>query len=211
LKLDLPRIYPITDTQISGLSHLEQVRRLVAGGAEFIQLREKHASPRDFFEQANAVINFARGRGVKILINDRVDIARALKADGVHLGQDDLSPELARQILGPEAIIGFSTHSIEQVIAAVDLPIDYVAYGPIFQTTTKENPDPVVETEAIKTIRQSIGDLPLVAIGGISGNKLRSVIQAGADSAAMIGAILSEPDNIADQYKHFAILTSRTQ
>ena len=211
MKLDLPRIYPITDTQISGLSHLEQVRRLVAGGAEFIQLREKHASPRDFFEQANAVINFARGRGVKILINDRVDIARALKADGVHLGQDDLSPELARQILGPEAIIGFSTHSIEQVIAAVDLPIDYVAYGPIFQTTTKENPDPVVGTEAIKTIRQSIGDLPLVAIGGISGNKLRLVFQAGADSAAMIGAILSEPDNIADQYKHFEILTSRTQ
>lgn len=210
MKLELPRIYPITDTRISGLSHLEQVKRLVAGGARFIQLREKYASPGDFFEQANAVIIFARETGVKILINDRVDIALALKADGVHLGQDDLPPELARQILGPEAIIGFSTHSIEQVLDAVALPIDYVAYGPIFQTTTKENPDPVVGIEAIKAIRQTIGELQLVAIGGISANDVRSVINAGADSAAMIGAILSEPPNIEAQYKQFEALANHT-
>lgn len=208
LKLDLPRIYPITDTRISGLSHLEQVKRLVAGGAKFIQLREKNASPRDFCEQALEVVEFARAQGVRIIINDRVDIALALKADGVHVGQDDLPPELVRQILGPEAIIGFSTHTIGQVIAAVELPIDYIAYGPIFQTTTKENPDPIIGTEAIKEIRPLVGNLPIVAIGGISGNHLRSVIEAGADSAAMIGAILSEPDNITVQYIQFNTLAN---
>lgn len=210
LKLDLPRIYPITDTRISGLSHLEQVKRLVAGGAKFIQLREKNASPRDFCEHALEVVEFARAQGVRIIINDRVDIALALKADGVHVGQDDLPPELVRQILGPEAIIGFSTHTIGQVIAAVELPIDYIAYGPIFQTTTKENPDPIIGTEAIKEIRPLVGNLPIVAIGGISGNHLRSVIEAGADSAAMIGAILSEPDNIAVQYIQFNTLSNRS-
>lgn len=210
MKLDLPRIYPITDTRISGLSHLEQVKRLVAGGAKFIQLREKNASSRDFCEQALEVVEFARAQGVRIIINDRVDIALALKADGVHVGQDDLPPELVRQILGPEAIIGFSTHTIGQVIAAVELPIDYIAYGPIFQTTTKENPDPIIGTEAIKEIRPLVGNLPIVAIGGISGNHLRSVIEAGADSAAMIGAILSEPDNIAVQYIQFNTLSNRS-
>ena len=210
LKLDLPRIYPITDTRISGLSHLEQVKRLVAGGAKFIQLREKNASPRDFCEQALEVVEFARAQGVRIIINDRVDIALALKADGVHVGQDDLPPELVRQILGPEAIIGFSTHTIGQVIAAVELPIDYIAYGPIFQTTTKENPEPIIGTEAIKQIRPLVGNLPIVAIGGISGIHLRSVIEAGADSTAMIGAILSEPDNIAVQYIQFNTLANRS-
>lgn len=210
MKLDLPRIYPITDTRISGLSHLEQVKRLVAGGAKFIQLREKNASPRDFCEHALEVVEFARAQGVRIIINDRVDIALALKADGVHVGQDDLPPELVRQILGPEAIIGFSTHTIGQVIAAVELPIDYIAYGPIFQTTTKENPEPIIGTEAIKQIRPLVGNLPIVAIGGISGIHLRSVIEAGADSTAMIGAILSEPDNIAVQYIQFNTLSNRS-
>ena len=210
MKLDLPRIYPITDTRISGLSHLEQVKRLVAGGAKFIQLREKNASPRDFCEHALEVVEFARAQGVRIIINDRVDIAVALKADGVHVGQDDLPPELVRQILGPEAIIGFSTHTIGQVIAAVELPIDYIAYGPIFQTTTKENPEPIIGTEAIKQIRPLVGNLPIVAIGGISGIHLRSVIEAGADSTAMIGAILSEPDNIAVQYIQFNTLSNRS-
>jgi thiamine-phosphate pyrophosphorylase len=109
LNLELPKIYPITDVRLSGLSHAEQVKRLIDGGARFIQLREKHASPKDFYESASEALKIARENRVKIVINDRVDIALALKADGVHLGQDDLPPAEARKILGEKAIIGRKT------------------------------------------------------------------------------------------------------
>src|SRR5687767_9706256 len=109
MPFSLPKIYPITDVNVSGLSHLEQVEKLVEGGAELIQLRDKHALPKDFYESAKAVLEFARPRKVRIIINDRVDVALALGADGVHLGQNDLPPERARALLGRYAIIGFST------------------------------------------------------------------------------------------------------
>ena len=195
----LPKIYPITDTRISGLSHLEQVELFVAGGAGFIQLREKYATARDFYDQAKKVIEFARKRCIKIIINDRVDIALALGADGVHLGQDDLPPEYARKILGPDAIIGFSTHSLEQARTAMKFPIDYIAIGPIFKTLTKTNPDAVVGLESLRQVRKLIGSLPLVAIGGITEVNLKSVLDAGADSAALIGAILSDSGKIDSQ------------
>ncbi|MEQ1604464.1 MAG: thiamine phosphate synthase [Pyrinomonadaceae bacterium] len=209
MNVHLPRIYPITDTRISGLSHLDQVVRLVNGGARFIQLREKYASPRDFYDAAKDVIAFAAERSVTIIINDRVDIALVSNAAGVHLGQDDMPPEHARELLGPRAIIGYSTHTFDQACAAVDLPVDYIAYGPIFQTATKENPDAVVGTEELKGIRNSIGRFPLVAIGGISRDNLNSVIDAGADSAAIIGAILSDPSNIAAQYGYLNSIARR--
>ena len=137
----LPRVYPITDCRLSGLTHAEQVKKLIAGGAQFIQLREKYASPKDFFAQAKLALEIARKNNVKIIINDRVDIAFALKADGVHLGQDDFPPAEARKILGQNAIIGFSTHNFSQIIEAVKLPIDYAAIGPVFDTKNKEKPD----------------------------------------------------------------------
>ena len=145
----LPKIYPITDTRLSNLSHTDQVERLIRGGAKFIQLREKYNSPQHFYKQAESILTIARGNNVKIIINDRVDIALALKADGVHLGQDDLSPEYARKILGEKAIIGFSTHTLKQAVEAVKFPIDYVAIGPVFATKTKENPDKIIGTEMI--------------------------------------------------------------
>ena len=117
----LPKIYPITDTRLVNLSHAEQVERLSGGGAKLIQLREKYDSPKDFYEQAKDALEIARKYDVKIIINDRVDIALALKADGVHLGQDDISPAHARKILGEKAIIGFSTHNLKQAIEAVKL------------------------------------------------------------------------------------------
>ena len=197
--LTLPRIYPITDVRLSGLSHAEQVKRLIAGGALLIQLREKHARARDFYEAAAEAINIARPLGVKIVINDRVDIALALKADGVHLGQDDMPPEMARSILGNNAIIGFSTHSLDQARAASLLPIDYMAFGPIFPTKTKDDPDDTVGLDGLHEVRQAIGDLPIVAIGGINEKNVRVVIDAGADSAAMIASIVSEPAKIASQ------------
>ena len=196
LNLEIPKIYAITDTAISGISHQEQVKRLIDGGIKFIQLREKHASPREFYESAKAAVTLAREHDVTIIINDRVDIALAANADGVHLGQDDLPPGYARNILGADAIIGFSIHSLEQARAALDLPIDYIAIGPVFATTTKENPDAVTGIETIKSVKKLGLGRPLVAIGGINSGNLVSVLSAGADSAAMIGALIARADQI---------------
>jgi len=207
----LPRIYPITDVRISGISHAEQVERLIAGGATLIQLREKHASPRDFYEAAAEAIKIANMQGVRIIINDRVDIALALNADGVHLGQDDLPPQYARSILGENAIIGFSTHSIEQARAAVDLPVDYIAFGPIFPTKTKEDPDDIVGLDDLRQVHGFVGDLPLVAIGGITGNDLPAIFDSGADSAAIIGAIAADPSNIESRMREMLRLSSLTR
>lgn len=209
MKFEIPYIYPVTDASISGLSHSEQVEKLIAGGATLIQLREKHASPQDFYESALQAIQTARRHDVKIIINDRVDIALAVKADGVHLGQGDLPPAEARKILGSDAIIGFSTHSLEQAIAALKLPIDYLAFGPVFKTQTKENLDPDVRIEGLKEVRRAIGDFPLVAIGGINAGNLDGVFDAGADSAAMIGALAAEPDDIEQRMRAFLGLILR--
>ena len=186
MKFTLPKIYPITDTRISGLSHVEQVRRLIAGGATLIQLREKNAPSGEFYDAAAESFALAREHGVQIVINDRVDIAVASGADGVHLGQDDLPPDQARSLLGERALIGFSTHSVEQALAAISLPVDYLAIGPVFGTKTKENPDRVVGLGGVTAVRKAIGDFPLVAIGGITRVNIRNVLNAGADSVAVI-------------------------
>ena len=203
MKFTLPKIYPITDVSLSGISHVQQVERLISGGATLIQLREKHASPRDFFEAARAAVEIARKHDVKIIINDRVDIARALGADGVHLGQDDLPPDAARQMLGPDVIIGYSTHSVGQAIKATAYCVDYIAIGPIFETMTKENPDPVVGLDGLTEVKKSIGEIPLVAIGGVSLDNIRDVMAAGADSAALISGIVGDSAVISVKITQF--------
>jgi len=195
----LPKIYPITDPEISGLTHCEQVELLIAGRAKIIQLRDKNASPRDFYTSAKDALDVTRKHHVPLIINDRVDVALALGADGVHLGQDDLPPEKARLVLGDDAIIGFSTHSVEQAARAAKFPVDYIAIGPIFTTRSKRDPDAEVGLRGIEKVRQVIGTMPLVAIGGITGETLASVLAAGADSAAMIGALLPDPAGIGDR------------
>src|SRR5919202_1539110 len=127
MPFELPKLYPITDRRLSGLSHAEQVARLSEGGATFVQLREKHLSPREFYREAEEALRVARAGGAKLIINDRADVALAIGADGVHLGQDDMPPEAARSLLGEGAFIGFSTHSAGQAIAAARLPVDYIA------------------------------------------------------------------------------------
>jgi thiamine-phosphate pyrophosphorylase len=206
LRIELPKLYPITDVQLSGLSHAEQVKRLSAGGATLIQLREKHQAPREFYRAAEEALRVARSRGVRLIINDRVDIALALRADGVHLGQDDLPPTAARELLGEQAIIGFSTHTVEQASAAAHLPVDYLAIGPIFETTSKEKPDPVVGTNGLRLVRQAVGEIPLVAIGGIHLEKAREVIATGADSVAVISLLLQKAAEIEARTRE--ILTS---
>ena len=196
MRINLPKLYPITDTRLIGLSHAEQVRRLSAGGAKFIQLREKHLAPREFYSEAEEAWRVARSLGVRLIINDRVDIALALTASGVHLGQDDLPPAAAREVLGDQAIIGFSTHSVEQASVAARLPIDYLAIGPIFPTLSKENPDPVVGLEGLRRVREMTGEIPLVAIGGIRLENIEDVLKAGADSVAVINLLLAQPAEI---------------
>ena len=209
MKLILPKIYPITDTRLSGLSHAAQVEKLIDGGATFIQLREKYAASKDFYEDAKLAIEIARRNSVKIIINDRADIALVLKADGFHLGQDDLPPQKARELLGENAIIGFSTHNISQAAEAIKLPIDYLAIGPVFATTTKENHDKIVGIEGVKRVREAVGNFPLVAIGGITAENFGEVFEAGADSIAVIKAILFPPENIAENLQSFYLNRSK--
>ncbi len=196
LRIALPKLYPITDVWLSGLSHAEQVARLSTGGATLVQLREKYLSPREFYREAETALRVARRRGGRLIINDRSDIALALRADGVHLGQDDPPPEAARRLLGEQAIIGYSTHNIEQVREAARLPVDYVALGPIFATATKENPDPEVGLNLLGHARRLLGGIPLVAIGGITRENAPEAIHAGADSVAVISLLLSQPTKI---------------
>ena len=211
MSFSIPRIYPITDTQISGLSHAEQVRRLTDGGSRFIQLREKSASSEEFYAYALEALSVASAVGAMVIINDRVDIALAVGAGGVHLGQDDMPAEKARELLGANAVIGVSTHSVEQAINAARLPVDYIAIGPIFSTSTKEDPDLVVGLEGLRLVRGAVGAFPLVAIGGISSDNIVSVISHGADSAAIISDLLRNPEKIAEQYRKLDQMTSNVK
>ena len=197
----LPKVYPITDTNLSGLSHAEQIDRLIAGGATLIQLRDKHAAPRDLYRQAEAALQIARKHAVRLIINDRVDVALALGADGVHLGQTDMPVEAARRLLGERVIVGISTHNLEQARLAANMPVDYVAFGPIFKTSTKENPDPIAGLEALRGVRTIVGSLPVVAIGGITLANAGEAWKAGADAVSSIAALVSDPSRIPENMR----------
>ena len=182
-------LYPITDRHLSGLSHADQVAQLTDCGVTLIQLREKIDPPSKFYADAEAALRVAHDRGVRLIINDRVDIALALRADGVHLGQEDLAPGAARRILGDDAIIGLSTHNLEQARLAAQMPVDYVAIGPIFATATKRSANPPLGLAGLAHLRQSLGTIPLVAIGGITSENSGLVLKAGADAVAVISDI----------------------
>lgn len=201
-----PQLYPITDVRLSGLSHAGQVARLCEGGATFVQLREKLMSPREFYGEAREAVEVARRSGACVVVNDRADVALAVAADGVHLGQDDISPEAARRLLGDGAVIGLSTHNVRQAIEAARMDLDYVAIGPVFGTGTKADAEPVVGLEGVRRVRATLGDKPLVAIGGITRGNARAVLDAGADCVAVIGALLALPGD-----GDAAEITSRTR
>ena len=193
--VQLPKLYAITDPQLSNFTHVEIVELLLATGVRFIQLRDKEASSKELLDQARACLELTRAAGAELLINDRIDVALTANADGVHLGQGDLNVEEAREILGDEAIIGVSTHSLEQFKAALKTSVNYVAVGPVYATTTKENPDPVVGLELVKAAK-ALADRPLVAIGGITIERAKEVIAAGADSVAVISALYPWPKKL---------------
>jgi thiamine-phosphate pyrophosphorylase len=183
------KVYPLTDRVISRVSHAEQTALLGEAGATLIQIREKHLTSLEFYNEAAKALRAAQERKISLIINDRVDMALALKAAGVHLGQDDLPPSAARQLLGLKTIIGISTHNLEQARLAANMPVDYVAIGPIFPTATKQSANLPLGLQSLQRIRDAVGKVPLVAIGGISPENAESVLAAGADAVAIISGL----------------------
>jgi thiamine-phosphate pyrophosphorylase len=185
----------------------------VAGGARFIQLRAKTASGSVFLKLCEAVVEQAHRVEAMVIVNDRADIARFAHADGVHLGQDDLPPAMARQVLGGEAIVGYSTHTLDQVRAAARLPVDYIAIGPIFGTTSKDTGFSAVGTALVRQARTLLSeaglDTPIVAIGGITLERAASVLEAGAASVAVISDLLSTGDPEARVREYLKLVDSR--
>jgi len=193
--MQIPKLYAITDRQWSNCTHDEIVRMLLNGGARFIQLRDKEAGGRELLEQAMACLRLTRNAGATLIINDRVDVALTVGADGVHLGQDDLSVGEAREILGEDKIIGVSTHSIAQFRAALETSANYIAIGPVYPTSTKVNSAAVVGLDLVREARK-LTDRPLVAIGGINHKRAPKVIEAGADCVAVISALYPLPKKV---------------
>ncbi len=189
--LKLPRVYPILDTESIeklGLGAEQVAAALLEGGAAILQFRHKGHWGRDAFETARAVARLCEEAGARFIVNDRADFALLLRA-GLHLGQDDLAPRDARPLLGPGAVIGFSSHNAAQICAAEAEPVDYVAFGPVFPTGSKQNPDPVVGVAELRRCRAAVSK-PLVAIGGITLGNALEVWRAGADSVAVIAGLL---------------------
>ena len=190
----IPRLYAIIDpARTGGVLPAVVARELASAGVRLIQFRDKHAPSRQLYEVCLELKELFRGSGCSLIVNDRADVALATNADGVHLGQDDLPVEMARRILMPDQWIGCSTHSLDQVVAADRTTADYVAFGPIFPTASKQNPDPVVGLGGLREARRATRK-PLVGIGGITLQNAREVFSAGADSVAIIGDLLNAPD-----------------
>jgi thiamine-phosphate pyrophosphorylase len=193
MQLPIPRLYAIVDpAQGSGRSAVELTEALLAAGVRLIQLRDKQAASVELYDVARIVGELVRRARGTFIVNDRADIAKAVDADGVHVGQDDLPVESARAILGPDKIIGYSTHYLEQVLEADRSTADYIAFGPVYATASKLNPDPVVGPEGVRAARRATSK-PLVAIGGITLENARAVIEAGADSVAVIRGLVGAP------------------
>lgn len=189
-----PFLYPILDADLLGSRPCGAVVAALAGaGARIVQLRAKGVSDRVLFALAQEAAGAAREAGVLFVVNDRPDVALMLGADGVHLGQGDLPPAEARRLLGADAIVGWSTHSLEQLDHAAGEPVDYVAFGPVFPTATKPDAEPVVGLAGLRAARARTVR-PLVAIGGLTLQNARDAAAAGADGLAVISALMSAPE-----------------
>lgn len=188
--MQIPRLYPILDAGVLAARQIsiEQFAgELASAGVSLLQYRDKVASPQTILANVERIRIAAPG--VTLLLNDRADLARIGRCDGVHVGQTDLHPDDARRVIGAEKIIGVSTHSHGQFEAAVETEADYLAIGPIYSTTTKQNPDPVTGLELLRQVRK-LTKKPVVAIGGITPERSREVLDAGADSIAVISALV---------------------
>lgn len=187
-------LYLVTDRPLClGRDLIQVVKEAVAGGVTLVQLREKNASTRELLEIAVEIRKILQGTSVPLIINDRIDIALALNAEGVHLGNIDMPYKKAREILGPDKIIGLSAESMKDAMAASRLGADYLGVSPIFTTPTKPELETGLGLEGLRKIR-SVTELPLVAIGGMNVSNCRAAVESGADGIAVVSAICSVPD-----------------
>ena len=186
-------LYLVTDRTLSlGRSTVEVVRAAIRGGVSCVQLREKGCSTREFMDEARLLKALLAGTGVPLFINDRLDVALAAGADGVHLGQNDLPIADARRLVGNRMIIGISAESVADAIRAEAEGADYIGASPVFTTPTKTDTAPPLGLDGLRAIRRAV-QLPLVAIGGIDANNAAQVLRAGADGLAVVSAIVSAP------------------
>ncbi len=198
--MQLPRLYPILDADSfpDAARMFAAAEELAAAGITLLQFRNKQGTARQMLDQARE-LRARLAPNVKLIMNDRADLCLAAGFDGLHVGQDDLSPEAARKIIGPTRWLGVSTHNPEQISEADQTSADYLAIGPVFATTSKTNPDPVVGLAGVRRARE-LTTKPLVAIGGITSANARSVIDAGADAVAVISGLLRDPRKSAEEY-----------
>jgi thiamine-phosphate pyrophosphorylase len=209
--MKIPLLYPILDVDSLSAgceegkllqSICSHALALAEGGCTFMQYRAKHLGARVALTHARELRRLLPG--VTLIMNDRADLCLAAGFDGVHLGQDDLSPEGARSVVGAERVVGLSTHNLRQMTEALKEPVDYLAIGPVFATGSKQNPDPVVGIAGVSAVRRLLDEsgrgLPLVAIGGITRANAEAVLRAGADSVAVIGDISHSPRESAKAF-----------
>ena len=198
--MQLPRLYAILDAACfpDAAAMFAAAEEIAAAGVTLLQYRNKSGNARRMLDDARE-LRARLGADVKLIMNDRADLCLAAGFDGHHVGQDDLSPDSARSIIGPARWLGVSTHNPEQLAEADKTSADYLAIGPIFATTSKANPDPVVGLEGIRRARE-LTRKPLVAIGGITRANARSVVEAGADSVAVISDLLLAPRKTAEEF-----------
>jgi len=191
--MQLPRLYPIIDLEVSRHPMEFLLQEFAAAGLPWVQLRDKKANSRQLFANAQRLVELARRHGLTAIVNDRADIAWLSGADGVHVGQEDLPVEHARRIVGPDKIVGYSTHNLVQALEAEQSSADYIAIGPVFATTSKANPDPIVPHEDLREIRKRVKK-PIVAIGGITSENVAQLFNIGLDSVAVIRDLVSASD-----------------
>ena len=196
MRLVFPKLYVIMNASLLHISETAFAQMLAESGVGLVQYRSKAASSRDYFEASLHLAERFRARGVRFIVNDRADVAALAGADGVHVGQEDLGVEQARAIVGIGRWVGVSTHNVEQFRQAAATSADYIAVGPIFPTSTKQNPDPVVGLELIREVRP-LTTKPIVAIGGITLERAAAVIETGADCVAVASDICSAADPAA--------------
>jgi thiamine-phosphate pyrophosphorylase len=202
LRCRIPRLYPILDAGLlgrAGLSLEGFAQQLRAAGIRFLQYRDKDSSDAVVLERAALLRRIFPLQDSCLILNDRVSLVQPSGFDGVHVGQEDMTPADVRALLGPEILIGVSTHGDAQLRAAADGPADYVAIGPVYATSSKENPSPVVGLEGVRAARALIGK-PLVAIGGIARLNCAVVIEAGANSVAVISDLLPDPSQRVGEF-----------
>jgi thiamine-phosphate pyrophosphorylase len=187
-------VYLILDPAVAGTRSLEEIARLaLRQGVRAFQLRLKTPDSGEFYDIASKLAPVIQAAGALFIVNDRCDVALAVGADGVHLGQDDLPWAEARALLGPRMLIGVSTHDLAQAVESEAVGADYIGFGPIFPTRTKSHPHAVVGIEQLREVRARVR-LPIVAIGGINAANIRAVTDAGSEAPAVLSAVLAAPD-----------------